>query len=152
MTAEKDALEVLAPAFVEVPLTGRPSITVRPITVGQLPRFVRALKPIVGAVTASAGNLLPPPDGSGSVDAAGLAAEVNLLELYVEHGEALNQAIAIACGQPLEQIEALSLDDALKLALVVWEVNRDFFGQKVMPLLAPTLKQALATSGAGPTR
>jgi len=47
-------------------------------------------------------------------------------------------AIAIAARKPQDWVEALSLDDAITLATALFEVNADFFVQRVVP----TLQQA----------
>lgn len=119
-----DDVDVLDPAARDVALTGRPSVRLRPITAGQLPRFLRAVRPILAAVAATKAD-------------EGVSPEIQLIDLYVDHGEAINAAVAIATGLPLEEVEALPLDDAMRLAIAVWEVNQDFFGQRVIPLLGP---------------
>jgi hypothetical protein len=131
-------VEILDPAARDVPLTGRVSVRLRPITVGQLPKFLRVIRPIIGQMTAL-----------GQTELEGGTAEIQLLDLYVEHGESVNQAVAIASDLPLEEIEALPLDDMLRLAVAVWEVNQDFFSQRVIPLLGPMLR--VARPGVGPT-
>lgn len=130
-----DDVDVLDPARREVALTGRASVQLRPITAGQLPRFLRAVRPILLAVTAK-GDALKEAN-----------AEIQLMDLYIDHGENINAAVAIASGLPLEEVEALPLDDLMRLAVAVWEINQDFFGQRVIPLLGPLTN----LNGAGPT-
>jgi hypothetical protein len=134
-------LDTIDPGFVEVALTGRAAVQIRPITVGQLPRFLRVVKPLVGAVAGGGSPLSTSGHGPDTL-------EVNLLDLYVEHGERLNEAVSVATGLPQDEIDALPVDDALRLAMAVWEVNRDFFGQRVAPLLAQMMRQGI---GSGPT-
>lgn len=131
-------VDILDPAARDVPLTGRVSVRLRPITVGQLPKFLRVIRPIVGQIAAL-----------GQTELGGGSAEIQLLDLYVDHGEAVNEAVAIASGLPLEEIEALPLDDMLRLAVAVWEVNQDFFSQRVIPVLGPMVRAPQA--GVGPT-
>ena len=130
-----DDLDVLDPGIRSVALTGRASVQLRPITAGQLPRFLRAVRPVLLAISAKGEAL------------AEANAELQLLDLYVDHGENINAAVSAATGLPLEEIEALPLDDMLRLAVAVWEINQDFFGQRVIPLLGPLTK----LNGAGPT-
>ena len=53
--------------------------------------------------------------------------------MLAEHGEALLDALALACRRPREWVDGLDLDDALQLAAAVFEVNADFFVARVAP-------------------
>lgn len=131
---EARSLDVIAPEGQQVTLASGRTITAKPITLGQLPRFVKAIRPAFGALVA----LVP---ASSSPEAGGQGADpgldpVELLTAYADHGEAINEAVCIVTGEPREVIEALNLEDALAVLRAVWEVNSDFFAQRVLPLLA----------------
>ena len=87
------------------------SLDIVPLKLGELPAFARALGPL----------------------AAKLTAEPDWLRLLSEEGEALIQALSIACRQPVAWIEGLALDEAIRLAEIVFEANADFFIQRVVP-------------------
>ncbi len=87
------------------------AIEIIPIRMGELPAFTRAVQPL----------------------AAHLSTSPDWLVLIAENGEALIDALAIATRRPREWIAALELDDAIKLASEVFEVNADFFIQRLLP-------------------
>ena len=132
--------DVINPEGQDVRLADGTTITVEPITVGQLPRMVKVLRPAFGALVALAPansspgagggqGADPADDGTLSVDAG------ELFELFAEHGEALLDALAIVSGEERTRLDKLKLDDALQLVRVLWEVNRDFFVHRLVPLL-----------------
>lgn len=133
-------LDTIEPDFLEVTLTSHPTVVVRPITVGQLPRFLKAIKPIIDSLAKEGTSLSDLQEGE---------LEVDMLALYVEHGERLNDAIAISTGLPPKVVEALGLDEGILLAKAVWEVNADFFARRVLPLIAQG--QPPQANGLGPT-
>lgn len=87
------------------------TIELTPIKIGELPALSRAVQPLTSHLCAS-------PDW---------------LALIAEHGDALIDALVIAVRRPREWVAALELDDAVKLASTVFEVNADFFIQRLLP-------------------
>ncbi|SFL93301.1 DUF6631 family protein [Nitrosomonas communis] len=87
------------------------TIDITPIKIGELPAFSRAVQPI----------------------AAHLSASPDWLALIAEHGDALIEALTIAARRPRDWVAELELDDAVKLASTVFEVNADFFIQRLLP-------------------
>lgn len=112
------ALPPVPTAFV----IGGETLDLAPIRLGELPAFARAVQPA----------------------AAFLSASPDWLALISTHGEAVIEAVAIACRRPREWVAALPLDEAVRLAGAVFEVNADFF----MRRLAPAIGQATAKLGA----
>jgi hypothetical protein len=92
-------------------LVGGESLEITPLKVGELPAFARAVRPL----------------------AAQLTADPDWLRLLSEDGEALLLALAIACRRPPEWVSGLALDDAIRLAEVVFGANADFFIRRVAP-------------------
>jgi hypothetical protein len=86
-------------------------IELTPIKIGELPAFSRAVQPL----------------------AIHLSASPDWLALIAEHGDTLINALVIATRRPREWITALELDDAVRLASTVFEVNADFFIQRLLP-------------------
>lgn len=132
---EARSLDAIAPLGQEVSLADGTTITVRPIKLGQLPKFVKAVRPIFGALVALA------PDSSSPGDADGQGADPEavditaIVELYAEHGEAIADALVIVTGEPRARLDELGLDDAAALILALWSVNRDFFVHRLLPML-----------------
>lgn len=103
-------LNILAPEPAMVEIAGS-RIEITPLRVGEFPAMLRAIRPF----------------------AEQLAGEPDWLALLAEHGEALLDALSLACRRPREWVDGLDLDDALQLAAAVFEVNADFFVARVAP-------------------
>lgn len=90
------------------------TLALTPIRVGEVPALLAAIKPIAPHLV------------NGDPD---------WLALLTEHGDAILDALAIAARRAREWVEALSLDDAVLLATALFEVNVDFFVQRVVPAI-----------------
>lgn len=132
-----DELDVLEPTAIAVVYLGE-RLEVRPLTVGQLPRLVRTAKPLIDAVLAL--DALPQDADAGLVTL--------LLELTDQHGEAAITAVAVATGKDAAWIARGNLAEFVELARAVVAANRDFFVQKLAPLLAG---RAMTRNGGGKT-
>lgn len=100
----------LPPLPVSIEIRGE-MLDLTPLRVGELPAFVRAIRPF----------------------AAQLTTAVDWLGLFADHGEALLEALALASRCPRLWIEGLALDEAIRLAEALLEVNADFFIRRVSP-------------------
>ena len=116
-------LEVLQAPAVTVTVGGQ-DIVVQPVKLGQLPQFLRAVRPILAAVF------------------QGGAAEFDLVALYADHGDGVTDALSIATGVPRSQVEQWTLDEALAVGRAVFEVNQDFFRNRVAPMLGQAMPPA----------
>jgi hypothetical protein len=106
-------LEKLIPQPVELTVGGE-TLAIKPLKVGQMPAFLRAISPIMQHLT---------------------RAEIDWLTLLGEHGDDLLSAIAIAVAKPRQWVDDLAADEAILLAAKVIEVNADFFTRTVLPKL-----------------
>ena len=126
-------LETLIPQSIELVIDGEP-LAIKPLKVGQMPGFLRAISPVMQQLTAS---------------------EIDWLALFGERGDDLLSAIAIAVGKPRAWVDELAADEAILLAAKVIEVNADFFTRTVMPrldgVLAAGLKVPAAKVGSTPS-
>jgi hypothetical protein len=130
-------LETLIPAGAEVVVAGE-TLTIRPLKVGQLPAFLRAITPVMQQLTGG---------------------EIDWLALFGARGNDLLSAVAIAVGKPRAWIDELAADEALVLAAKVIEVNADFFTRTVIPRLdglfarvtPPPAPGATAAAGSPPS-
>ena len=133
-----DALAVLEPEARVVEYQGE-RLEIRPLTIGMLPRFVRLARPVIDALLEA--DLEQSPAG----------AEVDLLlEVIGNHGEAVIAAAALVTAKPQDWIEAGDPAEFLQLAMAIFEVNRDFFIQRLAPLLAARARPSVGT-GATPS-
>ena len=112
-------LETLIPTPVEVIVNGEP-LAIRPLKVGQMPAFLRAISPVMQHLTAD---------------------EIDWLALFGERGDDLLSAIAIAIGKPRAWVDELAADEAILLAMKVIDVNADFFTRSVIPKLGGLFEQ-----------
>lgn len=145
MDRQEEGLQVIEPTTQDV-VVGNRTVTVRPLTLGKLPRFLRAVAPIVAALVGNTSASSPRDGGQGSGELmAGPESpaiefnlsELELLNVYMANGEAINLALTIATDVTAAEIEAMELDVAVRLIKALIEVNKDFFSQRLLPLLSP---------------
>ena len=106
-------LEQLIPQSVELTVGGE-TLAIKPLKVGQMPAFLRAISPVMQHLT---------------------RAEIDWLTLLGDQGDDLLAAIAIAVAKPRQWVDDLAADEAILLAAKVIEVNADFFTRTVLPKL-----------------
>ncbi|MDD5330208.1 MAG: hypothetical protein PHX38_09400 [Sulfuricella sp.] len=121
-------LETLIPQPVEIEVGGE-TISVNPLTIGQLTRVMKALKPAL----------------------ADIKDEINITMLAVDHGEILLSAVSAATGKPIEWLDALPTDEFIRLAGKLLEVNADFFTRSVLPEITAAAEKISSASGVGLT-
>ena len=106
-------LDTLIPTALTVSVAGE-TLAIKPLKVGQMPAFLRAISPVMQQITAT---------------------DIDWLALFGERGEDLLSAISIAVGKPRSWVDDLAADEAILLAAKVIEVNADFFTRTVIPKL-----------------
>lgn len=126
MGATMSDLDKLVPQAFEITLAGE-AVSVKPLKVGQMPAFLRAITPVMQQI-----------GGDG----------IDWLALFGERGDDLLTAMAIAVGKPRAWVDALDADEAILLAAKVIEVNADFFTRTVMPKLDGLFAQASTVAAA----
>lgn len=115
-TTSPDDLGVLDPVSRHVDLANGAMLEVLPLTVRQLPAFVRALGP--------AREAMADPD-------------VDIWDLIADHGESIAEALPVAIQMPRDVVECMPPGDYLTCLNAVLEANRDFFFSWI---LRPTVK------------
>ena len=115
-------LEKLIPQAVELTVGGE-TLAIKPLKVGQMPAFLRAISPVMQHL---------------------MRAEIDWLTLLGEQGDDLLAAIAIAVAKPRQWVDDLAADEAILLAAKVIEVNADFFTRTVLPKLDGLFTRAKA--------
>ncbi len=135
-----DGLSIIEPGGHGATFGGR-DLIVTPLSVGLLPAFARAIKPISAAVEGVAtGRVL-------------LNLEV-MLDLLAEHGDAIITAVAIAARIPEAELREGDPAELVSLAAVAMKVNADFFARRLTPALVAAMAArpaAAPTPGTGPT-
>jgi len=125
---EKTELETLIPQPVEIEINGE-TLEIKPLTIGQLTRVMKALKPAL----------------------ADIQGEINLTMLAVDHGDTLLSAVAAATGMDAAWLDKLPTDDFIRLAGNLLEVNADFFTRRVLPEITAAVERIEKTTGVGLT-
>lgn len=137
--SRQDDLSAVVPA--ETPASfGVRGLALRPLRVGAIPQLVRVARPVIEALVD--GDLLVV--GGELVDIK----IGSVLNLIADHGDAIFQAVSIATGVPADELANGDIDEFVVLVQRAVEVNRDFFSQKLAPLLAGLARARL---GDGPT-
>jgi hypothetical protein len=106
-------LDQLVPAGAEVRAGGE-TLQIKPLKIGQVPAFLRAITPALQAL------------GKQPVD---------WLALFSRHGENLLDAISVAVGKSRGWVDGLDADDAVALVATIIEVNADFFTRHLLARL-----------------
>ncbi|QNT25225.1 hypothetical protein [Ralstonia solanacearum] len=125
-------LDTLIPTALTVSVAGE-TLAIKPLKVGQMPAFLRAISPVMHQITAT---------------------DIDWLALFGERGEDLLSAISIAVGKPRAWVDDLAADEAILLAAKVIEVNADFFTRQVIPkldVLFATTKLPQVAAGSTPS-
>lgn len=132
-------VDVLAPASTSVAFAGQ-QVEILPIPAGRIPSLIRTARPVIQALIAN--NVLTGEGDELDIDV------MQIVDLMGEHGERFFEALSIASGVGLAEVEAAAIDDVVRLTQKCLRVNRDFFTENVVPLLAGMARQL---PGVGPT-
>ena len=119
-------LDKLVPQACEITLADE-TVSVKPLKVGQMPAFLRAITPVMQQINSNG---------------------IDWLALFGQQGDDLLTAVSIAVGKPRAWVDDLAADEAIVLAAKVIEVNADFFTRTVMPRLEDLFAQANAATAA----
>ncbi|MBD9368859.1 hypothetical protein [Xanthomonas sp. XNM01] len=133
-----DALDVIEPAPAAVQYRGE-QLEVRPLTVGAVPAIVRLARPVIDRVLSL--EAVPDAADGSTVDLA--------LDLIDAHGETLFKAVGLAIERDAAWVAGGDIGEFVDLVLVLVQVNRDFFAQRLVPLLQA--RRTAQATGAGPT-
>ncbi|WP_293716298.1 hypothetical protein [Stenotrophomonas sp. UBA7606] len=120
-------VDVLAPASTSVEFAGQ-LVEILPIPAGRIPLLIRTARPVIQALMDN--NVL-----TGEGDELDINV-MQIVDLMGDHGEQFFDALSLAAGVSVADVEAANLDDVVRLTQACLRVNRDFFTQSVAPLLA----------------
>jgi len=129
-------LDILDPPATGVTYRGE-TLDLKPLTIGAVPPILRLARPVIDEVL----NLEKIPD-----DAAGELLDF-AITMIDRHGEALFAAVALAIGREREWVEGGDIGEFIDLVRTLVAVNRDFFVQRLLPLL--NVQQKAQANGAG---
>lgn len=115
----------------EGPLAYRAAV--RPLKLGKLPAFARALQPIA--------------DDVQQIAAGGVTAGA-VLDLLANHFDQILEVLQVATDAPAESLRDATVEQALELVLAVVGANKDFLRGRMAAALRTA---AQANRGAGPT-
>jgi hypothetical protein len=80
-----------------------------------------------------------------------IAPNSSFIVLAAEHPDEIFAALGVAIRWPAGRVEMLGGASFGRVAVAVWEVNQDFFGQLLGLLVSGSMAMPAAASGAGPT-
>lgn len=131
-----DSLEALEPSTFEHDFGGN-RLVIQPLVGSQVVKMIRLCQPIIKSAVATesglASILSAKEDDADSVNIVEFGETV--MSLLGEHGDRVFEAIALAAKLKTEDVSEAPLDQIIGLGFKVFEINRDFFVQKVLPLL-----------------
>ena len=104
-----ETLEKIVPVPATITVAGE-SLTISPIKTRELPRMLKAVKPIAAEIQAG-----------------------DMVGAFMANADCLVEAVAIGARKPRAWVDELDLDDLVMLASAVLEVNGDFFVRAVLP-------------------
>lgn len=107
-------MDIIDPAGGIVQFGGR-DVTIRPLKVGQLPAFARAIKPLAGMF-----------DKLDSITTA------DLLDLIADHGDNIVKAVSIASGISEKELQESDPVQLIALVAPIIKVNTDFFRLRLL--------------------
>lgn len=140
-TPTQDELDAIEPSrYREVPIRSE-RLEVRPLTVGRLPAFARAVRPLLGTI-------------NSIIDAGSISLEV-VLGLIETDFPQLVEVISVATDKPVEWLSDAEIDEFAELATAVISANLDFFVRRLLPTSEGSVRnlaaQLLSLIGSGPT-
>ncbi|RLA05773.1 MAG: hypothetical protein DRQ47_00340, partial [Gammaproteobacteria bacterium] len=75
-----------------------------------------------------------------------LSNPAELMMLIADGSDKIYPVACSLCSLDIEQFEDLEIEDAMAIMLKEWDINKDFFLQKVMPMLGRQTAQKSPTS------
>jgi hypothetical protein len=125
---------------------GGKQVTVMPLRVGQLPRFVAAMRPIIAEIAVQAVSAKK--ELKISADSV-----IDWIERYTPQ---LVEGVSAATALDVDEVNAGDAAEFLELATAVVRVNLDFFVRRLLPMFKELVSELDAagaqTTGIGPTR
>lgn len=105
------------------------NLTIKPFKFGELPRVFKCIEPITGVLA----QML----ASGEVNAGSIAG------LVANGGDSILDLIALGTKKPRGWVDQLEMDQGVELLVSIFEVNADFFTQKVLPTLNQKMEKTV---------
>lgn len=124
----------------DVTLSTGEVLALKPFYFGQFPSAIRLMRPVTEAVQSSG---IAGFSGTGFVLASDWA--MRLPQLMDEAGEALIEFIAFSTNKQRSWFDVLGADDGIALTKAVFEVNADFFVQRIAPLVGLAIQPQAVT-------
>lgn len=145
-----DDLAVLFPA--RQVRAGGEVLELKPFTFGQIQKAAKLLQPVAAAVE-GAGIFSASKEGGQFQFRLAADWPLHIVELLASGGGDLVAFVAFASAKPREWVEALGIDDGVALTKAIFELNADFFAQRVLPVLglvSPSAGANLSASSSQP--
>lgn len=134
-------LEVLAPIARELTLQNI-KVTITPFKFTQFTlvgKFLQQIRSKIGDIDMEVVN-----DASGNP-----TLKIDFIKLIAECGEEIKGLCVLASGKDAAFIDTLDADEGIVLLATIFEVNKDFFSQKISPQLEKIVARLAMTRVAG---
>jgi hypothetical protein len=116
-------LNVMIP-LVQTLHVGGMDIPIRQIKLGSLPAVLRAVQPVAHLITERE--------------------KLDIPSIFMLYADECLTLISVLSGQPRAWVDQLETDEGITLFAALFEVNLDFFIQKVLPTVEGAVKQLAA--------
>ena len=111
---------------------GGESLLLKPFPFGKLPKVIKHAGVIIGLFSSLPNSIYTT---KGELNLEDPAVLIIMMQHFAESSDVLIEIACLGTGKSREWIEDLDPYDGIFLLLKIWEVNKDFFTQRLAPLL-----------------
>ena len=128
-------------------IVGGETVTLRPFFFGEMPVVIKLIYPIISAAGLSQMLRVVEKDGQMTVSLKIPENMVDiLLDVILEGSEPVMALLSFALKKERAWFNTISVDEGVDLVTTWFEVNRDFFAQRVLPKIVKLLPKDGTTS------
>lgn len=120
-------------------ILGDETLVVRPFSFGDFPKVIKLIADF-------AELFMNAPELKASVEDGNIAIDGKTVEFIVEllekGGDNVFSMISLSSGLDMQEVKALDPATGIELAYMVYEVNRDFFTKRLLPVVQKLMPKA----------
>lgn len=111
---------------------GGETLVLAPFAFGKITKVLKHATTIITMISSLPENAF---DAEGKLNLEDPSVTVILMIQMAEGGDVLLDLMSLATDKPRAWIEALNPEEGIRLLMKIWEVNHDFFTQRLAPLM-----------------